>query len=405
MKSQFRGYFPPSDETVSEIWKKAHIVFDTNMLLNLYRYSDAASSELLEIMKGVAERLWLPHQVMFEFLENRHGVLHEQEEAYQRTSKELSDLVEKLKSHHGHPSVSEESLEKLDQATKAILAELNERAVQSKEHFGTDPLLEEVARLYEERVESAYSTEELKVIFEEGKGRYAEEIPPGYEDKKKVKDPKTISDFRKIYGDFLLWKQTVEHSKSAEVPVILVTQDAKKDWWTESKGKKTGPRPELIQEFFEETGQDILIYSPERFLELSRGYLEAAVSERTIEDAASEAEAREEEVQEPLSSVEKALLSEAQKRERFGLLDFIKQGDEPTIAQQIMAESHRRELDLIKSFNLLPHEYEAKRANDLLANLGFPSKSAESIARKGLLRVFDSPTDVIENSSDLEEDN
>lgn len=38
MKSKFRGYYKPTDEEFDTLWKNAVFVFDTNVLLNLYRY-------------------------------------------------------------------------------------------------------------------------------------------------------------------------------------------------------------------------------------------------------------------------------------------------------------------------------------------------------------------------------
>lgn len=51
-----------------KVWKDGIIVFDTNVLLNLYRYSEEARDELLELMKSFQKRLWMPYQVGLEFL-------------------------------------------------------------------------------------------------------------------------------------------------------------------------------------------------------------------------------------------------------------------------------------------------------------------------------------------------
>jgi hypothetical protein len=38
MKDIFRGYYKLDDDEFKQLWKKAVFIFDTNVLLNLYRY-------------------------------------------------------------------------------------------------------------------------------------------------------------------------------------------------------------------------------------------------------------------------------------------------------------------------------------------------------------------------------
>lgn len=67
-------------------------------------------------------------------------------------------------------------------------------------------------------------------------------------------------------------------------PVILVTSERKKDWWEEISGKTIGPRPELLKEAREVSGQRILIYQTERFLEHALQRFKQPVNETAIEE-------------------------------------------------------------------------------------------------------------------------
>jgi hypothetical protein len=51
-------------------------VFDTNVLLNLYRLPDGPDSTL-KVFGQIQERLWIPHQVALEFQTNRITVISE----------------------------------------------------------------------------------------------------------------------------------------------------------------------------------------------------------------------------------------------------------------------------------------------------------------------------------------
>ncbi|MBK6959376.1 MAG: DUF4935 domain-containing protein [Nitrosomonas sp.] len=44
---------------------------DTNVLLNLYRYSEATRKELQEAITSLDGRIFIPHQAANEFLRNR----------------------------------------------------------------------------------------------------------------------------------------------------------------------------------------------------------------------------------------------------------------------------------------------------------------------------------------------
>ena len=65
---------------------------------------------------------------------------------------------------------------------------------------------------------------------------------------------------RALYGDLIVWKQTIEKAKESNRDVIFVTDDKKNDWFeAKVKGKRSGPRKELLREFSKESdGQKIL---------------------------------------------------------------------------------------------------------------------------------------------------
>src|SRR5262249_12009414 len=85
---------------------------------------------------------------------------------------------------------------------------------------------------------------------------------------------KPVADER--FGDAVLWLQTIAYAKEKNVPVILVTDERKEDWWHEAHGETLGPRPEMLQEFRKETGQPCYIYAPETFLERAMSHFQVA---------------------------------------------------------------------------------------------------------------------------------
>ena len=116
-------------------------------------------------------------------------------------------------------------------------------------------------------------------LYKEGEKRYANQVPPGYCDAKSKKDQGN----RSLYGDLIVWRQTIKHSSDQKRNIIFVTDDHKQDWWDKVEGKHT-PRKELIKEFRQQTECDILIYDSSRFLEYAKQNKELKVSKKTINE-------------------------------------------------------------------------------------------------------------------------
>ena len=138
------------------------------------------------------------------------------------------------------------------------------------------------------------SQEVLEDIYRQGKTRYENRQPPGYEDANKGKQSEKqftshISNglvIRQEYGDLIVWFQIIEAVKSRRLThIIFVTDDEKEDWWwiVESKGKKIiGPRPELVEEILAAGASSFYMYNSERFLVFAGQYLGVQVEQESI---------------------------------------------------------------------------------------------------------------------------
>ncbi|MFD2881820.1 PIN-like domain-containing protein [Paenibacillus rhizoplanae] len=50
------------------------VFFDTNMLLNFHRYSNSTNKDFFNVLTRVKDRLWIPHQVLLEYMYNQESV-------------------------------------------------------------------------------------------------------------------------------------------------------------------------------------------------------------------------------------------------------------------------------------------------------------------------------------------
>lgn len=84
MEEKFPGYRKLQEEDFSRLWNECIFVFDTNVLLNLYRYKTSTRDELLRIFDKIKDRIWIPHQVALEYHDERLNVIKSLMAAYDK---------------------------------------------------------------------------------------------------------------------------------------------------------------------------------------------------------------------------------------------------------------------------------------------------------------------------------
>ena len=113
MKTKFPGHFKLSEDTIEGLWQNAVFVFDANILLNLYRYSENTKNEFLKILDKINDRLWIPHQSGKEFLGKRLTVISQQVKAYVEAINQLKSNEKLFSDSRKHPFIEEDSLKRL----------------------------------------------------------------------------------------------------------------------------------------------------------------------------------------------------------------------------------------------------------------------------------------------------
>lgn len=285
MKKQFAEYYELTEESINKIWNDSLIVFDTNVLLNLYRYNDDARDEFIKVIRFYNERLWIPYQVGLEFHRRREEIMRKNSKAYsvlaEKLSKELIGVVSSLESDYArHPYIGIKDIKKkVERCAESIAKSLEKQAKEHPDYSQGDDTLKSITELFDGRVGNDFEEKDLEALYKEGEKRYANKIPPGYCDEKNKKEKGK----RSLYGDLIVWKQTILHCKEQAKSVIFITDDHKLDWWDKVEGKHS-PRKELIKEFSDNTGQSILIYDSGRFLEYAKRNKELKVSQKTINE-------------------------------------------------------------------------------------------------------------------------
>jgi hypothetical protein len=98
----FEGYRTPTDADYRHVLTQGMVVPDTNVLLNLYRYTTQSRADLLAMLSKLDDRLWVPHQVILEFWRTRESVLQDPHKAGQNTLDVLDKHHKQAADVHGH---------------------------------------------------------------------------------------------------------------------------------------------------------------------------------------------------------------------------------------------------------------------------------------------------------------
>jgi PIN domain-containing protein len=260
MKKKFKGYYKLTEREIKRIWDNGFISFDTNILLNLYRYSKETTEELLKIIQNYSDNIWLPYHTAYEFHKNRLTVINEQIKVYEDTIKNFEKLENDIVKNVKSPHLSNPVLKKF----KATISETKKDLEKRKKYFLTllskDTILTKITQIFNGKIGESFTKDEISKIEKEGEERFKNEIPPGYKDSKKTGNK---------FGDVIIWKELIRKAKNENKPFILITDDVKEDWFVRMQGQTLSPRQELSQELYVETGQNFYLYTADRFLEYS----------------------------------------------------------------------------------------------------------------------------------------
>ncbi|MDP7981022.1 PIN-like domain-containing protein [Bacillus sp. WLY-B-L8] len=294
MKTVFPEFYKYTEEEFKNIFSDCYFIIDTNVLLNLYRYSESTKNELIGILEKVKKQLWMPYQVGLEFHFNREAVILEQKLAYDNICNAIgsktTEFTSQLKKDFNkkHPKID------INRITERMVNCFNELIDDVKKHEDEHPnllindtILDSLSELYENKVGEPYPKEKLEEIYENGEERYKRKFPPGFEDEAEKKDAAKEYNgivYKDKFGDLIVWFQMIDKAKKENKPIIFVTDDVKKDWWKIEKGRTIGPRIELLNEFKKEANVPFYMYKTERFMSHIKEYLKEQVNEEAIKE-------------------------------------------------------------------------------------------------------------------------
>lgn len=302
MKSSFKGYYAPSTPQIKKLWKQGIFVFDTNVLLHLYRVPKSTREQVLSALGELKDRLWIPRHVGLEFQRRRLGTIHS---AHQKTAAVLKDIDKALASYFSaveKAELKERGVADADGSLSAITKDaakvrktVEETLAGQLSPTDHDSIRDSLDELFQQ-VGSAPTQEQVAEWDDLAKQRFAQKRGPGFEDGSKAEgdEPQYYAQgvtYQSQYGDLYIWMQILEHVKQENIEdVVFVTRDSKEDWWRLAPGEgknraRLAPLEMLVEEMNQAGAKNFWMYQLDTFLIEAEKQLKVRVSDLTIKDA------------------------------------------------------------------------------------------------------------------------
>ncbi|MBH1932773.1 hypothetical protein I5Q34_00425 [Streptomyces sp. AV19] len=239
------------------------VVFDANVLLNLYRYTEETRDGLLAIMEALGERFWVPHQALVEFWRNRESTLNtprdsarEAEALLMKAERTAKDAISVWAKSSALPDERRDEIighfrSVFEKVCKVVQEQAENDTIPHARDTNQDALLSRLSTVLAGRVGPPMSESDHTVALKEAKRRAQAKEPPGYRDQEKDGDLGA--------GDYLVWEQLLIEASRRQCDVLFVTNDLKEDWWRKIRGEQRGPRLELQTEFRSRTRRQLFM--------------------------------------------------------------------------------------------------------------------------------------------------
>lgn len=297
-------------EDYKKLFEEGLFVFDTNVLLDLYRLPHEAKEDLFRILesKQLKNRVWLPFQVHLEYVYNKNGEIRGQNTKFDVVSAKVNefqneihklaasikDEIDELNLKKRHSSIEAEkyindelfkaSIDKLDNFKE----ELSELKKKQPDIADRDKIGDRIATIFKNKVGKSFDKAKLQDIYKKGADRYKNKIPPGYKDDIPKKDGSHFyedKEYIRKFGDLILWKEIIEKAKSDKELkyLVFISSDLKEDW----RDKHNAVRYELLNEIYYAANQLKIfhIYDSSNFMKYAKEYLNLEVSDESIKEA------------------------------------------------------------------------------------------------------------------------
>ena len=252
MKKHFPGFYTYTKQEQKKLIGESTIVFGASVLLDLLKIS--YGKDFLEIVsKEIApERLWLPYDTAWLYHERLATVIDEQVRNVDSAASALNRLNNSFSDNGQHPYISDTLRLDFDKMMNQLKDALGKDRDFLLGHLNNSTLRKRIDELFQGRIGEPYDQSQLEQLYQESEERHKQRRHPSI-------DFSGSKNIRIRHHRLIVWKQIERYAKEEQKPIVLVLNRITPNWFFIYNDAMVRPHQNLINEFIENTGQNIVI--------------------------------------------------------------------------------------------------------------------------------------------------
>ena len=249
-------YPRPLDEIeIVGLLLKATVAFDCSGARFTEDVGEKEAEVLLDLLEGLGGRLYFAAETVTEI--------------ERMVRRKIGDAREVLGRDRSRLLIAEKTIlsvrttfEKLPELEK-LFSEFYEQLYSKYNSYevGLSGIANRLINIARRRAGPSFDAAELARAHAEARSRFDSNIPPGFCDDQAWCNRNGHHNARskrqpESFGDYVVWKQLMKRAATSEMPILLVTNDLKNDWWEHDvTGTPIAPLAALQKEMQRTTGQ------------------------------------------------------------------------------------------------------------------------------------------------------
>lgn len=260
MKKHFPGFYPYNNQEMKDLLGKSTIVFGASVLLDLLKIS--YGMDFLDIVneKIGIERLWLPYDTAWLYHERLATVVDEQIKNVDSAASALNRLKASFSDNGQHPYIPDTLKVGFDNMMKKIKDALDKDRNFLLGHLNNSDLRKRIDELFQGRIGEPYEQNQLEQLYQESEERHKQRRHPSI-------DFSSSKNIRIRHHRLIVWKQIERYAQEEQKPIVLVLNRITPNWFFIYNDAMVRPHQNLINEFIENTKQNIYIITAHELID------------------------------------------------------------------------------------------------------------------------------------------
>jgi len=252
MKLHFPGFYTYSKQEQKDLIAKSTIVFGASVLLDLLKIS--YGMDFLDVISKQIpkERLWLPYDTAWLYHERLATIIDEQIQNVDSAASALNRLKDSFSDNGQHPYIPDNLKLSFDNTMNQLNNALEKDRTFLLGHLNNSYLRKRIDEMFRDRIGDPYEQNQLEQLYIESEERH-----------KQLRHPciyfSSSKNIRIRHHRLIVWKQIERYAKEQEKPVVMVLNRITPNWFFIYNDAMVRPHQNLINEFIENTHQNIYI--------------------------------------------------------------------------------------------------------------------------------------------------